>query len=143
MTHVKELMSALPRTLWVSQSLSEAVGLFDYETPAVVVVDPQDHPVGLITKAAVSREAARHPSRWSSIPCAHLLETITAELRPDNSLEEVLAEYRARGTRALLVFNGADPISVLYPEYVLASTPSSDRPPPRSSHQVSTPSSES
>lgn len=76
----------------------------------------------------VSRDAARHPSAWSSIRCAHLFEPITAQLRPESSLEEVLAEHRACGTRGVLVFDAADPIGVLSLEYLLASTFPSGRP---------------
>lgn len=129
MTRVDELMSALPRTIWTTQSLTDAVSLFDHATPAAVVVDLAGRPVGLITKAAVAREAARRPTQWSRTRCAHLLEPMTTRLRPDDALEGVLAQYRDGGTRPLLVFNGSHPVGVLYPEYVLASTPASERPP--------------
>lgn len=125
---VQDLMSGAPRRVWTTQSLPDAVDLFDHQNPAVVVVDLRDHPVGLITKAAVSRTAAKQPDRWSTIRCAHLMEPLTSQLRPDDSLEGVLALYRDGGPRPLLVFNGDHPIGVLYPEYVLASTPASDRP---------------
>ncbi|MGJ9372078.1 CBS domain-containing protein [Nesterenkonia sp. CF4.4] len=123
-------MSAAPRSIWMTQSLPDAVSLFDHQNPAAVVVDLRGHPVGLITKAAVSREAGKNPDRWSSIRCAHLMEPLTSRLRPDDSIEGVLALYRDGGPRPLLVFNGDHPIGVLYPEYVLASTRASERPPP-------------
>jgi len=58
MTAVRELMSALPRTIWVTQPPFEA-RVFDYETSAALAVDSWDHPVGPIMKAAFSRKAAR------------------------------------------------------------------------------------
>lgn len=127
---VYELMSVAPRRIWMTQSLPDAVSLFDHQNPAVVVVDLQNRPVGLITKAAISREATNSPDRWSKVRCAHLMEPLTNHLRPDDSIEGVLALYRDGGPRPLLVFNGDHPIGVLYPEYVLASTPASGRLPP-------------
>ncbi|MBE1515165.1 CBS domain-containing protein [Nesterenkonia halotolerans] len=122
-------MSAVPRSVWMTQSLADAVSLFDHQTPAGLVVDLRDHPVGLITKAAVARVAARNPDRWSRIRCAHLMEPLTSWLHPDDSVQRALACYRDDGPRPLLVFNGDHPTGMLYPEYVLASTPASDRTP--------------
>lgn len=127
---VLELMSVAPRSVWVTQSLPDAVSLFDHQNPAVVVVDLREKPVGVITKAAISHEAARNPGRWTRMRCAHLMAPLTCRLRAEDSLEEALAHYSGYGPRPLLVFDGDDLIGVLYPEYVLAATPASDRPPP-------------
>ncbi|MBE1514413.1 hypothetical protein [Nesterenkonia halotolerans] len=57
------------------------------------------------------------------------MEPLTHRLSPDDSIDGVFACYRDGGPRPLLVFNGDHLTGILYPEYVLASTTTEQRPP--------------
>lgn len=120
---VHELMAPAPRRIWITQSAFDAANLLDHQNSAIVVVDLSGLPVGLVTQAAISREATHHPDRWSKVRCAHVMEALTCRLGPEDSIECVLAQYRDGGPRPLLVFSGDNPIGTLYPEDVLASSP--------------------
>ncbi|MFD1346727.1 CBS domain-containing protein [Nesterenkonia halotolerans] len=121
-------MSPPPQCVWMTQSLTEAVSILDARAPVAVVVDSRARPIGLLTKAAISREAARNPARWGRLRCLDLVDPWTLTLRPEDPLEEVWFHDRRRGPRPLPVFDDHHIVGLLYPESVLVSTPTSDRP---------------
>lgn len=117
---VGDLMSPVESVISVTAPLRDAAELVHRLDAAALVIGLSHQPLGLITEAALTDVARRHPGQWEKKRCAALIGATPGPLSPADPIREVLARYRRSGAQPLLVLDGDQAAGIIYPDPVFS-----------------------
>ncbi|TDS87657.1 hypothetical protein [Nesterenkonia aurantiaca] len=117
---VMDLMSRVESVVSVTAPLRDAAALVRGMDAAVLVVGLSHQPMGLITEAALSEVAGKHPEQWEKKRCAALVGASPQPLGLEDPIEAVLARYRVSGAQPLLVLDRDEAVGIIYPDPVFS-----------------------
>jgi CBS domain-containing protein len=91
-------------TLWTNHTLGDAVRLFDERNiSSVVIVDPENRPLGLLTDRHAVHALARHGTSALGMGVTHLMSSPVPSCTPTTTVTRAMARMTTEHVRHLVV----------------------------------------
>ncbi|RJN32952.1 hypothetical protein [Nesterenkonia natronophila] len=84
----------------------------------LVITDPEDGPLSLITREDTEQLQSKHPDLWSAMRCGNVVVAPSRFLQADEGLGAAAEVLKSEGVRPLLVVDGEDIVGALEPTAV-------------------------
>jgi CBS domain-containing protein len=104
---ISEVLAGKPKgvvTLWTNHKLADAVRLFDERNvSSVVIVDPENRPLGLLTDRDAVHALARHGAGALAMGVTHIMMSPVPSCPPETRITEAMARMTSDRVRHLVV----------------------------------------
>ncbi len=101
-------------TLWKTRRLEDAIRLFDdHHIAAVVIVDPERRPLGIIPEREAVHAIARHGASALSLGVTHVMISPPPMCTPDVRVSDALRRMTNDRIRHLIVMNEEEMLGVV------------------------------
>jgi CBS domain-containing protein len=101
-------------TLWTTRRLEDAVRLFDdHHIAAVVIVDPERRPLGILPEREVIHAIARHGANALGLGVTHVMISPPPMCTPETRVSDALRRMTADRIRHLVVVREEEMLGVV------------------------------
>lgn len=87
-------------------------------TDYILVTDPIDGPIGLITREDIEQLQWKHPDYWAAMRCGNAVSPPARFIHPAASFDAAVDMFKDEGVRPLLVVDSGAIVGVLEPTAV-------------------------
>ena len=104
---ISEVLAGKPKgvaTLWTHHTLADAVRLFDERNvSSVVIIDPEDRPLGLLTDRNAVHALARHGANALGMGVTHVMTSPVPSCTPVTKITQAMSRMTSERVRHLVV----------------------------------------